>query len=264
MLHQGQACLHYPDAIMEVLSLLPKTCRVIKGDSEDLPELKIVKQSDTRWLAHKHCVKAVKASYSLIVLALGNIYETSHEPEALGLSKALSSHSTIAAMCLPDYIFPQVAKLSRGLQTKHLDLSLISSLVDATRNSLDDAILPSANWILQLQDAREELKAATGNELIHLDICSFQERVGKPFIRLIKDNISSQFRSSSKDVLSAFSIFYPKKVPSLSTHELPLYGDRQFKLSLDSLGEIYQLNHLKELNLRRQPLSLLTSAQSRK
>ena len=167
-------------------------------------------------------------------------------------------------MCLPDYIFPQVAKLSRGLQTKHLALSLISSLVDATRNSLDDAILPSANWILQLQDAREELKAATGNELIHLDICSFQERVGKPFIRLIKDNISIQFRSSSKDVLSAFSIFYPKKVPSLSTHKLPLYGDRQFKLSLDGLGEIYQLNHLKELNLRRQPLSLLTSAQSRK
>ncbi len=36
----------------------------------------------------------------------------------------------------------------------------------------------------------------------------------------------------------------------------------QFKLSLDSLGEIYQLNHWKVLNLRRQPLSLLTSAQS--
>ena len=38
----------------------------------------------------------------------------------------------------------------------------------------------------------------------------------------------------------------------------------QFKLSLDSLGEIYQLNHWKELNLRRQPLSLLTSAPSGK
>ena len=49
--------------------------------------------------------------------------------------------------------------------------------------------------------------------------------MGKAFIRLIKDNISSQFRSSSKDVLSAFSIFDPKKDPSLSTHELPLYGD---------------------------------------
>ena len=110
-------------------------------------------------------------------------------------------------MYLLDYILPQVTKLSRALQTKHLDLSLISSLVDATLNSLDDAILPSANWVLQLQDAKEEFKVATGIEVTHLDICSFQERVGKPFIRLIKDNISSQFRSSSKDLISAFNIF---------------------------------------------------------
>ena len=66
----------------------------------DLLELKIVKPSDTRWLTHERYVKAVKASYSSIVLALENIYETSHEPEALGLCTALSSHSTIAAMYL--------------------------------------------------------------------------------------------------------------------------------------------------------------------
>ena len=90
----------------------------------DLPEFKIVKQSDTRWLAHERCVKAVKASYSSIVLALENIYETSHEPEALELSKALSSHSTTAAMYLLIYVLSGVPKLSRALQTKHLDLSL--------------------------------------------------------------------------------------------------------------------------------------------
>ena len=164
------------------------------------------------------------------------IYETSHEPEALGLSKALSSDSTTAAMFLLDYSLPQVAKLSRALQTKHMDLSRISSLVDATLNSLDNAILFSANWVLQLQDAREELKAATGNEVIYLDICSFQERVGKPFIRLIKDNISSQFRSCSKDMLLAFSILDPKKVPSLSTHELPLYGDISIQTRIGQFG----------------------------
>ena len=75
-------------------------------------------------------------------------------------------------MYLLDYILPQVAKLSLALQTKHLYLSLISSPVDATFNSLHDALLPSANWVLQLQDAREELKAATGIEVTHLDICS--------------------------------------------------------------------------------------------
>ena len=47
----------------------------------------------------------------------------------------------------------------------------------ATLNSLDDAILHSSNLVLQLQDASEELKAATGIEVTHLDICSFQQRV---------------------------------------------------------------------------------------
>ena len=147
---------------------------VIRGDSESIRSSRAQDYETVRhmWLAHECCVKVVKASYSSIVLALENIYETSHEPEALGLSKALSNHSTIAAMYLLDYIIPQVAKFSLALQTKHLDLSLISSLVDATFNSLDDAILPSANWVLQLQDAREKLKAATGIEVTNLDICS--------------------------------------------------------------------------------------------
>ena len=109
-------------------------------------------------------------------------------------------------------------------------------LVDATHNLQDDAKLPSANWVLQLQDATEELKATTGIEVIHLDICSFQERVGKPFIRLIKDNISSQFRSSSKDVLSAFNICDRKKVSSLSNHELPLYGYSSIQILIGQFG----------------------------
>ena len=78
----------------------------------DLPNLKIVKPSHTRWLAHEHCVKAVKTSYRSIVLALENIYETSHELEALGLSKALCSLSTIAAMYLLDYILPKYQSLA--------------------------------------------------------------------------------------------------------------------------------------------------------
>ncbi len=97
-------------------------------------------------------------------------------------------------------------------------------------------LLPSANLVLQLQDAREELKAATGIEVTHLDMCPCQESVGKPLIRLIKDNIFSRFRSSSKAVLSAFSIFDPKKVPSLSTHELPLYGDSSIQTLTGQFG----------------------------
>jgi len=72
-----------------------------------MPEFKIVKPSDTRWLAHECCVKVVvKENYCAIVIALNNIYEETHEPEALGISKALSKKSTISAMFLLDYVLP--------------------------------------------------------------------------------------------------------------------------------------------------------------
>ena len=109
--------------------------------------------------------------------------------------------------------------------------------------------------------AREELKAATSIEVTHLDICSFQERVAS----LLSDSskiTTSRFRSS-KDVFSSFSIFDPKKVPPSLGLMSYLYMDTvQFKLLLDSLGEIYQLNHWEELDLKRQPLYILTSEQS--
>ena len=56
--------------------------------------------------------------------------------------------------------------------------------------------------------------------------------MGKPFNRLIKDNISSQFGSSTKRCV----IIDPKKVPSLSTHELPLYGDRSIQTIIGQFG----------------------------
>ena len=63
-----------------------------------MPELKVIKPSDTHWLAHERCVKAVKENYSAIVITLNNIYEETHQPEALGISKALSSKSTVSAV----------------------------------------------------------------------------------------------------------------------------------------------------------------------
>ena len=103
-------------------------------------------------------MKAVKACYGAIVTALSDIHENTHEPEALGLCKALTKRHTVAAMYLLDYILPQVAKLSRTLQTEQLDLSMISSLVNATLHTLDDSALPSANWVLELLDDREQLE----------------------------------------------------------------------------------------------------------
>ena len=78
-------------------------------------ELKIVRLSDTRWLAHERCVQTVIASYSAIIACLEHIYSDSYKPEALGLKKILCKEPTVAVIYLLEYVLPQLAKLSRTL-----------------------------------------------------------------------------------------------------------------------------------------------------
>ena len=93
-------------------------------------------------------------------------------------------------MYMLNYVLPQVAKLSRTLQTEHLDLSVVSSLVNDTLHTLDDSVLPSANWVLELLDECKHLEEAAGITVTQAVITTFQE-VAKPFITHLKDNISS-------------------------------------------------------------------------
>ena len=57
----------------------PKRCQNLKEIQKvlDIPELKIVKPSDTRWLSHEKCVSTVKKYYGAIVSALETIYQES-------------------------------------------------------------------------------------------------------------------------------------------------------------------------------------------
>ena len=167
--------------------------------------------------------------------ALGNIYEEIHEPEALGLSKALCNKSTIMTIYLLDYILPQVAKLSRTLQMEALDLTAVSGLVDSTLHFLDDSFLPAANWVLELLDHKETLESTTSVKLSTDDIHSFQEKIGTPFVQLIKQNITSRF--TSQDIVSAFSIFEPKKVPNVDLPEFPSYGDNEVAILTAHYGQ---------------------------
>ena len=118
---------------------------------------------------------------------------------------------------------PLVIKLSKCLQTEKLDLSILSSLVHATLHTIDEALLPAANWVLELMDARKEIERATGVKVTLTNIASFQERVAKHFITDLKNNIVCWF--TSQDVISSFSIFDPEKMPPLGTTDLSCNGE---------------------------------------
>ena len=103
---------------------------------------------------------------------------------------------------------------------------MISSLVNATLHTIDDSLLPSANWVLELIDDHEQLEEATGIIVTLADTTTFQDQVTKPFIAHLKENISSRF-SSSNDVISAMSIFDPRKAPKADSRPPDLSNYRE-------------------------------------
>ena len=88
----------------------------------------------------------------------------------------------------------------KSLQTKQLDSSMISSLVNTVLHALHDAITPAAYWVLELLDSKDDFHQATG-EIVSADkIHTFQEIVGTPFVALLKENISSRY--ATHDIVS--------------------------------------------------------------
>ena len=172
--------------------------------------------------------------------ALETIYEESHEPEALGISKIISKPSTLFAIYLLDYILPEVCKLSKSLQTEKLDLSITSSLVDATLHTLEDVLQTAAKWLLDLQEVKEEMDITVGINFNSDDVASFQSRVTEPFYTKLKENIANRF--VSQDVVSWFSISDPKKTPN--SLENVRMEKTKLKYSLNTMGLSFQLKQL--------------------
>ena len=72
--------------------------------------------------------------------------------------------------------------LCKTLQTEKLEITTISGLVDSVLHSLDDAVLPSANWVLGLIDLKGEIEEATGLKFSTTDIANFLSKEGGTFI----------------------------------------------------------------------------------
>ena len=80
---------------------------------------------------------------------------------------------------------------------------------------------------------KESLEEAMGVNITTSDIQTFQNSVGNHFVSTLKGNISSRF--CSQDIVSAFSIFDPKKT-SVDTSEYQQYGEGSVTVLLDQYG----------------------------
>ena len=107
----------------------------------NLPQLKMLKPTDTTWLSHENTIRSVKRSYTAIVVTLEAIYEESGDAEAHGLSLLLKKLKTAASICMLSEVLSSIARLCNALQTEGFDLVQVTSLVSSTLQELHSSML---------------------------------------------------------------------------------------------------------------------------
>ena len=100
------------------------------------PQLKMIKPSDTRWLAHDRSVKAIRYSMRPLIDTLEHIHEDTGEPEVLGMLRTMKTYNFVATLMMLSDVLPVLTCLSRALQAKTADFTLVASQLTYVQHSL--------------------------------------------------------------------------------------------------------------------------------
>lgn len=212
----------------------------------NFPELKIVKPSDTRWLSHERCVRAIRREFPALVTTLQQLYETSGDAEAYGLSMLLASQVGVASIMLLSEILDILAKLSAAMQTKVADFSKIPNLLKVTIDSLKALKEESSDWVALVTTAISKLETnygitvscGYGSTRSHANITNvsaYRTSVAIPYIDIILKNINERFSNEAVKILQAMSIFNPALLSSKES--LSTYGDNEITILANFYGK---------------------------
>ena len=89
------------------------------------PQLKMIKPSDSRWLAHDRSVKATRCSMRPLIDTIEHIHEDTGESEALGMLRTMKTYNFVETLMMLSDVLPELTCLSRALQAKTADFILV-------------------------------------------------------------------------------------------------------------------------------------------
>ena len=123
----------------------------------NLPELKVTKPSDTRWLSHERCLRAILKELPALIITLHSLYEDSGDAEAYGIALALGSFSGIASLVLLSTVLDLLAKLNCFMQRKTTDFSRLPIVLECILAELKELKKDTADWCSRVQTITTDL-----------------------------------------------------------------------------------------------------------
>ena len=210
-----------------------------------LPQLKVVKPSDTRWLSHERCVRAICKELPALIIPLQQLHESSGDAEAFGISTLLASQVGISCIVLLSEVLDLLAKLNTFMQKKTADFSRLPGFMENILDEIESLKREDAKWctdvnflILVLEQKHNIIigtRAGVSRGPNSFDgVSEYQKRVTVPYLSVLIENIKRRFSDIVVKLLVASSIFCPSKLPPKD--QLGSYGCYEIDLLSNFYG----------------------------
>ena len=123
-----------------------------------LPELRIVKPSDTRWLLHEHYVRDIYRALPALIVTLQQLFETSGDAEAYGIGPLLATYTGVASIVFLSEVLDTLARMNVSMQRKLLNLSRLPVLLKITTDQLEHLMDERSEWLGSVESEISLLK----------------------------------------------------------------------------------------------------------
>ena len=210
-----------------------------------LPELKVVKPSSTRWLSHEWCLRAIRKDLPALIITLQQLYQTSGDAEAYGISLVLSSFSGVASIILLSEVLDLLAKLSCYMQRQTVDFSRLPLILEGILKEVEELKEDKAEWCSGVSTQVESDHGITitrGHSVCSFvgsasvgSLTDFHKKVALPYIDALLHNIRNRFSGEAVDILVSSSVFNPASLPSEEA-ALPDYGKKEVEVLAQFYG----------------------------
>ena len=221
-------------SVWKMFQYSPKKFSVLKEMQAlvNHPQLKMIKPSDTRWLAHDRSVKAIRCSMRLLIDTLEHIHKDTGDPEALGMLRTMKTYKFVETLMMQSEVLPVLTCLSRALQAKTADLTLVACQLTYVQHSLQQQEHPNdQEYLSTVHNTVTDL--AIGVVDLETARVNFNKNVLQPYLEEVSRQISCCFKDTL-GLLTAFSIFNTQNCPT-DVQQLHKYGTAELEKLLKFL-----------------------------
>ena len=188
-------------------------------------------------------MRAIFRELPALIITLQQLYETSGDAEAYGLSNLLATYTGVASVV---FLSEVLARVNALMQTKLADFSKFPIFLIVVTDRLEHMKEETSEWlgtvetvISQLQEKYDIVLGKHGSRRSNwssiTSVCEYRTLVAIPYMDSLLENIMNRFSDRSLKIVTAMSIFIPATLPS--EESLSSYGNEQIKLLAGFYGE---------------------------